>query len=57
VRFYFTSSRFFHLRFLFLHFLHFVAVAAFLAPQSLQIFMYNLCFCAMAFLTGSSMGI
>jgi hypothetical protein len=55
--FYFTSSLFFHLRFLLLHFLHFNAVAAFLAPQSLQIFMCNRCFCAMAFLIGSNMGI
>src|SRR3989337_2169333 len=54
---YFTISRFFQRRFLPLHFLHFVAVAAFVAPQSLQIFLYSLAFCAIAFFTGSSMGI
>jgi hypothetical protein len=54
---YFTISRFFQRRFLPLHFLHFSAVSAFRAPQSLQIFMYNLCFCAMDFLTGSNIGI
>jgi len=54
---YFTISRFFQRRFLPLHFLHFTAVSAFRAPQSLQIFMYRRCFCAMDFLTGSNMGI
>jgi hypothetical protein len=54
---YFTSSLFFHRKFLLWHFLHFVAVAAFLDPQSLQIFMCNLAFCAIAFLTGSNIGI
>jgi len=41
---YFTSSLFFQRRFLLRHFLHFIAPGAFLAPQSRQIFMYNLCF-------------
>jgi len=54
---YFTSSLFFHRKFLLWHFRHFVAVAAFRLPQSLQIFMYSLAFCAMAFLTGSNIGI
>jgi hypothetical protein len=54
---YFTISRFFQRKFLPLHFLHFIAVAALRAPQSLQIFMYSLCFWAMAFLTGSNIGI
>lgn len=52
-----TSSLFFHRRFLLWHFLHFVAVSAFRPPQSLQIFMYSLAFCAMVFLTGSNIGI
>ncbi len=54
---YFTISRFFQRRFLPLHFLHFSAVAALRAPQSLQIFMYKRCFCAIAFFTGSNIGI
>lgn len=54
---YLTSSLFFHLKFLLLHFLHFKEVAAFLAPHSLQIFKCSLCFCAMDFLIGSSIGI
>jgi hypothetical protein len=54
---YFTISRFFQRRFLPLHLRHFSAVAALRAPQSLQIFMCNLCSCAMAFFTGSNIGI
>jgi len=54
---YLTISRFFQRKFLPLHFLHFTAVSAFRAPQSLQIFIYSLCFCAMDFLTGSNIGI
>ena len=54
---YFTNSRFFQRKFLPLHFLHFNAVAALREPQSLQIFMCNLCCCAMAFFTGSNIGI
>jgi hypothetical protein len=54
---YFTISRFFQRRFLPLHFLHFRAVAALREPQSLQIFICNLCSCAMAFFTGSNIGI
>ena len=41
---YFTSSLFFHRRFLLWHLRHFVAVAAFLPPQSLQIFICNRAF-------------
>jgi hypothetical protein len=54
---YFTISRFFQRRFLPLHFLHLSAVSALRAPQSLQIFMYKRCFCAMLFFTGSNIGI
>lgn len=54
---YFMSSLFFQRRFLLRHFLHFTAVAAFLAPHSLHIFMYNLCFWARVFLNGSIIGI
>jgi hypothetical protein len=53
---YFTSSRFFHRKFLLWHLRHFTAVAALRPPQSLQIFMYSRAFCAMAFLTGSNIG-
>jgi len=53
---YFTISRFFQRRFLPLHFLHLTAVLALRAPQSLQIFMYRRCCCAMVFLTGSNIG-
>jgi hypothetical protein len=53
---YFTISRFFQRKFLPLHFLHFIAVAALREPQSLQIFMYKRCCCAMDFLTGSNIG-
>jgi hypothetical protein len=51
------DSRFFHRRFLLWHLRHFVAVDAFRLPQSRQIFMYSLAFCAMVFFTGSSIGI
>lgn len=54
---YFTISLFFHRKVLLRHFLHFVAVAAFLAPHSLQILKYNLCFWASVFLNGSMIGI
>jgi hypothetical protein len=54
---YLTSSRFFHRRFLLWHLRHFVAVAAFLIPQSLQIFLYKRAFCAMDFFKGSNTGI
>jgi hypothetical protein len=57
VNYYFTISRFFQRRFLPLHFLHFNAVPALRAPQSLQIFMYKRCFWAIVFLTGSNIGI
>jgi hypothetical protein len=54
---YFTISRFFQRRFLPLHFLHFRAVSALRAPQSRQIFIYNLCFWAIVFFIGSNIGI
>jgi hypothetical protein len=40
-----------------LHFRHLSAVAALREPQSRQIFMCKRCFCAMAFFTGSNIGI
>jgi len=42
---------------LLLHFLHFFADGAFRTPHSLQIFMYNLRFWAIDFLTMSKTGI
>ena len=54
---YFTISRFFQRRFLLRHLRHLTADPAFLAPHSRQIFMYNLCCCAIDFLNGSVIGI
>ena len=54
---YLTSSLFFHRRFLLRHFLHFVALGAFLAPHSRQIFICSLFFFAIAFFNGSMTGI
>ena len=54
---YFTISRFFQRRFLLRHLRHLTADPAFLTPQSRQIFIYNLCCCAMVFLNGSVIGI
>jgi hypothetical protein len=54
---YFTISRFFQRRFLPWHLRHLTADPAFRTPQSRQIFMYNLCCCARAFLNGSAIGI
>jgi len=57
LNYYFTSSRFFHLRFLLRHFRHLIALGALRAPHSLQIFIYKRCFCAIAFFIGSITGI